>query len=160
MDSVAAAICGERRKRDRLRYEGATRGLGCGMGERKLLGIIALAPDEPLVIGAVEIPCCVLEEETRVTESRVKVFRIRVKLWHGGLAPDGWWGSINPISCQKLVGGGNCPRHPAPLPCRTFAGRFSSLGKWGVEEITGAFSQVSRGFDAGFCSCCRSRARR
>ena len=36
------------------------------MGKKKPLKIIAGAPDRPLVIGDVEIPCYVLEDETRV----------------------------------------------------------------------------------------------
>ncbi|MCS1417084.1 MAG: hypothetical protein M2R46_04837 [Verrucomicrobia subdivision 3 bacterium] len=60
------------------------------------------------------------------------------------------WGSINPISCQKPVGGGNCPRSLRRCPVGRLRGGSTSLGKWGVEEITGVFSQVPRGFDAGF----------
>ena len=38
--------------------------------EKKLLNIIAGAPDKPLIIGDIEIPCYVLEDETRVLSQR------------------------------------------------------------------------------------------
>ena len=40
------------------------------MSKKKALKVIAGAPDKPLVIGDVEIPCYVLEDETRVLSQR------------------------------------------------------------------------------------------
>ncbi len=43
------------------------------------LKVIAGAPDRPLVIGDIEIPCYVLEDETRVLVQAAMNFRA----WHG-----------------------------------------------------------------------------
>jgi len=40
------------------------------MSEQQPLKVIAGTPDRPLIIGDIEIPCYVLEDETRVLSSR------------------------------------------------------------------------------------------
>ena len=40
------------------------------MSKKEPLKVIAGAPDKPLIIGDIEIPCYVLEDETRVLSQR------------------------------------------------------------------------------------------
>ncbi len=78
---------------------------------KKILNVIAGTPDNPLIIGNIEIPCYVLEDETRVLVSRSVVGGLGMSSSSGGhrltkfLASN----SINPFINNDLKVGINNP---------------------------------------------------
>ena len=117
----------------------------------KPLKVIAGAPDRPLVIGDIQIPCYVLEDETRVLSQRGVTVAI-------GLNPDAGFrmpqfmaskaisrfvskelmpALISPIPFKNPAGGGNAYSYPAiilPVICASIleaknAGKLSSRYK-------------------------------
>ena len=93
------------------------------------LKVIAGAPDKPLVIGDIEIPCYVLEGETRVLSQRGMTLGVGLNPDVGFRMPQ-FMGSRaikpfvskdlmpalkSPILFKNPVGGGNAYGYPAPL---------------------------------------------
>lgn len=96
----------------------------------KTLKVIAGAPDRPLRIGDVEIPCYVLEDETRVLVSRGMVQAVGMSPLSGGnrfalftaskainqfISNELMLGIENPVLFKNPLGGGNAHGYPATL---------------------------------------------
>ena len=98
--------------------------------KEKLLKIIAGAPDKPLVIGDVEIPCYVLEDETRVLAQRGMAAGLGMSPLGSGqrlttfiasktinpfIPKELMLGIENPVVFKNPSGGGNAYGYPATL---------------------------------------------
>ena len=93
------------------------------------LEVIAGAPDRPLIVGEIEIPCYVLEDETRVLSQRGITAGIGLNPETGFRMPnlmssksvsryvsDELWPALNsPILFKNPAGGGNAYGYPATL---------------------------------------------